>query len=67
LAGLVAGYLFDNRPDHTARATPRGPEINDHRYVGVKYLTLKSSVGYFHHISGQSALLSDVVCSLKPY
>ena len=44
---LLIGDLLDHRRHGAARATPGGPEVHEHRNVGLEHLCLEVVVRYF--------------------
>src|ERR1017187_806406 len=44
---IFAGEFFDDGSDRAARATPGGPEIDQHGLIGLQYIGIKISVGNF--------------------
>src|SRR5208337_2050332 len=44
---IFAGELFDDRSDRAAGTAPGGPEIDQHRLIGLQYIGIEISVGDF--------------------
>ena len=41
---VLRGQSIDRRSQHPARAAPFGPEINQHRLIGLKYVLIEAGV-----------------------